>query len=113
MCIPTRDVRWVVGPPINLYTQNDFKSMDGILSFHIGLIARLMARQALRAPDRPEPRFERTRRQWEQAAEAQVEADEAEEFQAVGARCRETLLSFVQAMGTDAIMPRGRDSATG
>ena len=91
---------WVVGPPINLYSQNDFKSMDGILSFHIGLMARVLAREALRAPSRPEPRMQRTRRQWEQAARAQVEANEAEEFQAVGLQCRETLLTFVQAIGT-------------
>jgi hypothetical protein len=81
--------------------------MDGILSFHIGLMARLMARQALQAPSRPEPRLEKTRRQWEQAAEAQVEADEAEEFQAVGVRCRETLVSFVHAMGTPELLPDG------
>lgn len=98
---------WVVGPPTNLYSQQDFKSMDGVLSFHIGLMARVMAKEALKAPSRPEPRLEKTRRQWEQAAEAQVEADEAEEFQAVGVRCRETLVSFVHAMGTSALVPVG------
>lgn len=96
---------WVVEPGTNLYSQNRFKSMDEVLSFHIGLIARVLARQALKAPDRPEPRLERTRRQWEQAAEAQEAADEAEEFQAVGARCRETLLSFVHAIGSEDILP--------
>ncbi len=94
----------VVGPPTNLYTQDHFKSMDEILSFHIGLMQRVFARQATRAPDTPEPRLERTRRQWEQAAEAEVAADEAEDFQAVGMKCRETLLSFVQGIGTEAIL---------
>jgi hypothetical protein len=98
---------WVVGPPTNLYSQQDFKSMDGVLSFHVGLMARLMAREARKAPNRPEPRLEKTRRQWEQAAEAQVNADEAEEFQAVGVRCRETLLSFVHAVGTPVLVPEG------
>ncbi len=98
---------WVVDPPTNLYSQKRFKSMDEVLSFHIGLIARVNARQALKAPERPEPRLERTRRQWEQAAQAQEDADEAEEFQAVGARCRETLLSFVHAIGTEDILPEG------
>lgn len=102
-----KDRWWVVGPPTNLYTQQDFKSMDGILSFHIGLVARVMARDAVQAPDRPAPRLEKTRRQWEQAAEAQVAADEAEEFQAVGVRCRETLISFVHAMGTPELLPEG------
>jgi hypothetical protein len=98
---------WVVGPPTNLYSQRDFKSMDGVLSFHIGLMARVMANEALKAPSRPEPRLEKTRRQWEQAAEAQVAADEAEEFQAVGARCRETLISFIHAMADDTLVPAG------
>jgi hypothetical protein len=98
---------WVIDPPTNLYSQERFKSMDEVLSFHVGLIARVNARQALKAPDRPEPRLERTRRQWEQAAKTQEDADEAEEFQAVGARCRETLLSFVHAIGTEDLLPKG------
>src|ERR1700682_6547177 len=52
---------WVIEPPTNLYSQGRFKSMDETLSFHIGLIARINHRQALKAPDRPEPRLERTR----------------------------------------------------
>jgi hypothetical protein len=98
---------WVVDPPTNLHSQQDFKSMDGVLSFHIGLMARVMAHDAAKAPSRPEPRLEKTRRQWEQAAEAQVEADEAEDFQAVGVRCRETLVSFVHAMGSPDLVPEG------
>lgn len=81
--------------------------MDGVLSFHIGLTARVLARDARKAPDRPEPRLQRTRRQWEQAAQAQSAAEEAEDFQAVGARCRETLLSLAHAIGTSAIIPEG------
>jgi len=104
-----KDRWWVVRPPTNLYSQRDFKSMDGILSFHIGLTTRITARQAREAPTTHEPRLERTRRQWEQAAEAQVEADEAEEFQAVGAQCRETLLSFVHGMASEALVPEDTD----
>lgn len=98
---------WVVKPLTNLYTHDRFKSMDETLSFHVGLMVRMREGEALKAPDRPEPRLERTRRQWEQAAKAQIEADEAEEFQAVGVRCRETLLSFVHAIGTPAILTEG------
>jgi len=98
---------WVIKPLTNLYTHDRFKSMDETLSFHVGLMVRMREGQALKAPERPEPRLERTRRQWEQAAKAQIEADEAEEFQAVGVRCRETLLSFVHAIGTPAILTEG------
>jgi hypothetical protein len=98
---------WVVTGMTNLYSQKDFKSMDGVLSFHIGLTARVWAREAREAPERPAPKLEQTRRQWEQAAEAQNNAEEAEEFQAVGMRCRETLISFAHAMADDALVPEG------
>lgn len=106
---PVRERWWVITNPTNLYSQRDYKSMDYTLSFHIGLMARVFARQAMKAPDRPEPRLERTRRQWEQAAEAAAAAEEAEEFQAVGVRCREALVSFVQAIGTAALVPGGEN----
>lgn len=101
---------WVVTGGTNLYSQDDFDSMDFVLSFHIGLTARVWDRASREAPDRPEPRLARTRRQWEQAAEAQNDAEEAEEFQAVGMRCRETLVSFAHAMADDGIVGVGQDA---
>ena len=101
---------WVVSDPMNLYSQNDFKSMDGVLSFHIGLSTRMYAAQARTAPDTPEPRFLRMRRQWEQAAEAQNDANEAEEFQAVGLRCRETLVTMVQDIASADLVPEGEEA---
>jgi len=35
---------WVITAPTNLYSQNDFPSLDYILSFHVGLMARVAAR---------------------------------------------------------------------
>jgi ribosomal protein L32 len=102
-----KDRWWVVTGLTNLYSQADFRSMDGVLTFHVGLRARLGERQAREASDRPEPRLEQTRRQWEQAAEAQNDAEEAEEFQAVGMRCRETLVSFAHAMADGDLVPPG------
>jgi predicted RNA-binding Zn-ribbon protein involved in translation (DUF1610 family) len=87
--------------------------MDYTLSFHIGLITRVMANQAKKAPDRPEPRLERTRRQWEQAPEAGERAKEAEDFQAIGVRCRETLVSFAHALGDESIVPEGETPPKG
>jgi hypothetical protein len=104
---PRRERWWVITNPTNLYNQKDYKSMDYALSLHIGVTTRVFAREARKAPNRPEPRLERTRRQWEQAAEAAETAQEAEEFQAVGVRCRETLLSFVHAIGTISLIPEG------
>jgi hypothetical protein len=86
---------WVVSNLMNLYTQADFKSMDVVLSFHIGLMERMKARSQQRVP----PRNDRLTAAWrrlEQASDALEKADEAEEFQSVGMRCRECLLTFVQ-----------------
>ncbi len=44
---------WVVSPPMNLYTQADFRTANVALSFHIGLIARVMSHHEV--PIAPEP----------------------------------------------------------
>ena len=38
---------WVISNPINLYNQDHIKSMDIALSFHIGLMSRVMARDSV------------------------------------------------------------------
>jgi hypothetical protein len=103
---------WVISNPTNLYLQSEFKSMDYVLSFHIGLMHRVFARQATTARTGGEER-DRLRipwRKWEQAAKASEEADEAEALQAVGMRCRESLLAFVRAVGIEAMVPEGDDA---
>jgi hypothetical protein len=107
---PRQERWWVVTNPTNLYSQRDYRSMDYTLSFHIGVTMRMFALQAMKAPSRPEPRLERTRRQWEQAAEAAAQAEEAEEFQSVGVQCRETLVSFVHGLQSEALVPEGEAS---
>src|SRR5258708_37435453 len=37
-CVASR--WWVVTPPMNLYSQADFKSRDVVLTFHLGLALR-------------------------------------------------------------------------
>ncbi len=101
---------WVVTNMTNLYSQQDFKSMNGVLTFHIGLMTRMMDAQSRKAPDRPDPRLMRTRRLWEQAAEAQNVAEEAEDFQTVGMRCRETLVSLAQDLASNDLVPASQDA---
>ncbi len=89
---------WVITNPTNLYRQEDFPSMEVVLSFHIGLVMRTMAQHS-RDPDPSEEQRDRTPAAWrkiEQAAKAIDAADEAEEFQAVGMRCRESLVKFAR-----------------
>ena len=103
--VHTSDGRWwVISDPMNYYPHNDFKSMDVALSFHIGLSRRVFARFTPPAPDGEVMRFPKSWRQVEQAHEALVSADEAEEFQAVGMRCRECLLTFARELATDRMM---------
>ncbi len=87
---------WVITEPTNLYSQALFPSLDYTLSFHIGLMARMMARQARQASVKNVELFASAWRRWEQAAEAIDSAKEAEDFQAVGMKCRECLLAFAR-----------------
>ena len=96
---------WVITSPTNLYSQELFPSLDYTISFHVGVTARMMSEpdpgihpleQALLSP---------AWRRWEQAAEALKQAEEAEEFQAVGMRCRECFVAMAKTAATLKIVP--------
>src|SRR6266446_590093 len=88
---------WVVTDPTNLYSHDLFPSLDYTLSFHIGVTTRMM-HSSRGAPNKAhKSRFMAMWRRWEQAADALDTAEEAEDFQAVGMRCRETLIQMVRA----------------
>jgi len=98
---------WVITEPTNLYSQQEFPSLDYTLSFHVGVMARVAARDAKRAPSSRKDRLRSAWRRWETATEAIDLAQEAEDFQAVGMRCRETLVSLVKALQKDIVLPEG------
>jgi hypothetical protein len=98
---------WVITGPTNLYSQHEFPSLDYTISFHIGVTARVAARDAKRAPPSRKNRLRSTWRRWETATEAVDLAREAEDFQAVGMRCRETLVSLAKALQKDVKLPEG------
>ena len=90
----TSDGRWwVITNPVNLYSQDQIKSMDIALSFHIGLMSRVMAREPLQARRQDAWVLEVVRR-LDAASESLDRAREVEDFQAVGMRLRETLLTL-------------------
>jgi hypothetical protein len=99
---------WVITNPINLYSQELFPSLDYTISFHIGVTTRLMAKERTSVDDQAY-RLAGAWRRWSQAAEALEQADEAEEFQAVGMRCRECLLSFIHTISDKSMVPDGKD----
>ena len=105
-----KDRYWVITGPTNLYSQRYFPSLDFTLSFHIGVSARIMSLQR-GAPTRAhKSRFTPVWRRWEQAAESYDEAEEAEDFQAVGMRCRETLIQFVRLLAKPEMVPEGQEA---
>lgn len=99
---------WVITNPMNLYRQDQIKSMDVALSFHIGLTARVMAMRPTR--------HERTGDGWllevferlGRAADSLDRAKEVEEFQAVGMRLREALVSLASGFASlELVEPEG------
>lgn len=85
---------WVITNHTNLYAQDDFNSIDQAFTYHLGLM-QVITEQFKTEPD--EIRAEYVSRPWRRfmrATEAMANAEEAEDFQAVGMRCREALLSL-------------------
>ena len=99
---------WVMSNLMNLYSQELFPSLDFTLSFHIGLMERLIAKDSRDSRQSNRDIFASAWRKWEQAAEAADQADEPEEYQAVAMRCREALLSFVKEAASPELVPTGK-----
>jgi len=87
---------WILTEPTNLYSQKQFPNLEVVLSFHLGLTARVMERADRSVAEPFAKRFSIAWRKWEQAGDAMNEAEEPEEFQAIGMRCRESLIAFVR-----------------
>lgn len=100
---------WVITGPTNLYPQREFPSLDYTLSFHVGVMARVAARDAKRAPISRKDRLRSTWRRWETATDAIDLARESEDFQAVGMRCRETLVNLVKTLQKGVEVPAGTE----
>jgi hypothetical protein len=101
---------WVVTNPTNSYDQADFKSRDVVLTFYIGLTLRVQYAQEREVPVSPGVAvlLPGSWRRWEQAFEAYDSGDEAENFQSVGVRLRECLVSFVGEVRSDDLVPEGK-----
>jgi hypothetical protein len=89
---------WVITGPTNLYSQTLMPSLDYTLSFHIGLMARVAARREPEGSEAEQELLLITNRKMIQASEAFDQADESEEFQSIGARCRECLLALIREL---------------
>lgn len=109
-CITNQGNWWVVTPMMNFYTQRDFKSADVVLTFHVGMVGRILSRdQAPLAPELKDA-FSEPWRKWEDAIETMRVAQEAEDFQAVGMRLRESYVSMLKMVADDELVPEGVDT---
>jgi hypothetical protein len=93
-----RNRYWVMTGPTNLYDQNLFPSLDYTLSFHLGLFIRVSESQKGAPSPAHRGRFLQVWRRWDEAAKALEQAEEAEDFQAVGMRCRECLIHLARSI---------------
>jgi hypothetical protein len=106
---------WVITEPVNLYSQADFKSRDVAVTFHIGLSLRVSYLHDRRVPVTPQAEImlPGSWRRWEQAFATYDAGDEAEDFQSVGVRLRECLVSFIGESTSDDLVPAGEASPKG
>lgn len=90
---------WVITNATNLYRQKEFISLDYTLSFHIGLMARVAARSS-HHPDADTADLMAVFRKMEQTSDNLDEADEVEDFQAIGLQCREVLVALSRVLAS-------------
>lgn len=88
---------WVITNPTNLYSQAQFPNMDYAMTFHIGLCIRIPRTEQQNASALDVEPFVKCFRLISEAHDALSSAQEVADFQAVGVRCREVLLSFTDA----------------
>jgi predicted RNA-binding Zn-ribbon protein involved in translation (DUF1610 family) len=91
---------WVITNPTNLYLQSQFPNMDLALTFHVGLSLRIPRSGRHDIADLKVEPLLVAWRALDQAEEAITSAQENEDYQALGVRCRECLLSLIHALQT-------------
>jgi len=87
---------WVITEPTNLYDQEAFPKVDYVLSFHIGLKMRIVDRGRVEVEEDLREHAEGAWRRYAAAVEAMNTASDAEDFQAIGVKCREALLALAR-----------------
>jgi hypothetical protein len=98
---------WVITSPTNLYSQELFPSLDYTISFHVGVTARMMSMSRPGVEPMEAMLLAAAWRKWQQAGDALDEAEEAEDFQSVGMRCRESLIAMAKTLAKPEMVPPG------
>jgi hypothetical protein len=90
-----KDRWWVITGGMNLYSQEQFPSMDLALTFHVGLIIRVPRTEEQREDDLHLLQFAPVFEKIEEVGTAMTQAQNLTDYQAVGVRCREALLELI------------------
>lgn len=98
-----KDRWWVITGGTNLYSQVQFPNMDLALTFHIGLILRIPRTEEQEEDDLRILPFGIVFEKMEEAGTAVTQAHNLSGYQAVGVRCRETLLELI-GVAQEAVM---------
>ncbi|PDS61402.1 hypothetical protein CO653_33425 [Rhizobium anhuiense] len=92
-----RDRWWVITNPTNLYSQDQFPNMDLAVTFHLGLCLRIPITQERSLNVRRIMPFGEVFKQLEDGMAALSQARNVADYQAVGMRSREVLITFIGA----------------
>lgn len=92
-----KDRWWVITGGTNLYSQEQFPSMDLALTFHIGLILRVPRTEEQQEGDLRILPFAAVAEKIDEVDTALSQAQSLSDYQAVGVRCREALLELIGA----------------
>lgn len=87
---------WVITDPTNLYSQDDFPEMEQALIFHIGLGVFMAERERTDIEEEQLEHVSAPWRRFSQAVDAMHAADEAEDYQSVGIKCRDALIAVAK-----------------
>ncbi|GAA5036899.1 hypothetical protein GCM10023258_39840 [Terrabacter aeriphilus] len=94
---------WVITEPTNLYQQSDFPEVEQAFIFHLGLGVFMAERSRSELEDpETEQHITRSWRRFKQAVDAMNGAEESEDFQAVGIKCRDALIALAKDHATAA-----------
>lgn len=104
---------WAISNGWNIYSQADFKSRDVALTFHVGLMVRVTTREEIPITEEATALLPKAWRLWEQSIESLDRGREAEDFQAVGVRLRESLVTYVAEVSDDDLVPEGTERPKG
>jgi predicted RNA-binding Zn-ribbon protein involved in translation (DUF1610 family) len=92
-----KDRWWVITNPTNLYSQEQFPNMDLAVTFHMGLCLRIPRTQKQRVAGRRVRPFGEVFKELEATSDAVGQAQNVADYQAIGVRVREALLTFIAA----------------